>query len=34
MVNFYINQIKLGNITIMDVPKKWRAEVNSKLNNK
>lgn len=28
MVKFYITQIKLGNITIDDVPEKWREAVS------
>lgn len=31
MVKFYVNQIKLGNITIRDVPARWRAEVEAAL---
>lgn len=27
MVKFYVTQIKLGKITIDDVPEKWREEV-------
>lgn len=27
MIQFYIMQIKLGKLTIEDVPEKWREEV-------
>lgn len=33
MIKFYILQIKLGKITIEDVPEKWRKEVEEQLNN-
>lgn len=31
MVKFYVNQIKIGNITIWNVPARWRAEVEAAL---
>lgn len=31
MLRFYINQIRLGNIIIGDVPKRWRREVEKAL---
>lgn len=31
MVEFYVVQIKLGNITLDDVPQKWRGLVEYKL---
>lgn len=31
MVKFYVLQIKLGKITIDDVPAKWREEVRNAL---
>lgn len=33
MINFYVNRIKQGKITIDDVPEKWREEVRKKLEN-
>ena len=32
MVAIYVRWIKLGKLTIEDVPKKWRNEVEQKLN--
>lgn len=32
MVRFYVLQIKLGKITLEDVPEKWRAKVESELS--
>lgn len=31
MVKFYVTQIKLGKITIEDVPEKWREEVRKSI---
>lgn len=31
MVKFYILQIKLGKITLEDVPEKWREKVREEL---
>ena len=31
MVKFYVTQIKLGNITLADVPEKWRSQVEALL---
>lgn len=31
MVKFYLNQIRLGNIIVGDVPPKWRREVEKAL---
>lgn len=31
MVKFYIMQIKLGKITLEDVPEKWREKVREEL---
>ena len=31
MVKFYLAQIKLGKITIDDVPEKWREEVRKSI---
>lgn len=33
MVKFYVTQIKLGKITIEDVPVKWREQVAEALSN-
>lgn len=33
MIRFYVLQIKLGKITLDDVPDKWRDEVEKQLNN-
>lgn len=33
MINFYVNRIKMGKITIDDVPERWREAVREKLNN-
>lgn len=33
MIRFYVLQIKLGKITLNDVPEKWREEVEKQLNN-
>lgn len=33
MVEFLALQIKMGKITIEDVPEKWKEAVNEKLNN-
>lgn len=32
MVKFYVLQIKLGKITLEDVPVKWREQVAESLN--
>lgn len=32
MVKFYVMQIRMGNITIDDVPTKWRAKVQKALD--
>ena len=34
MVNFYLMQIRIGKITIDDVPGKWREEVRTMLESK
>lgn len=31
MVKFYVTQIKLGKITLADVPEKWREQVKMAL---
>jgi len=31
MVKFLINQIKVGNISLLDVPPMWRASVEAKM---
>lgn len=31
MVKFYVTQIKLGKITLADVPEKWRSQVEALL---
>lgn len=31
MVKFYVTQIKLGKITLEDVPEKWRSQVEALL---
>lgn len=31
MVKFYVTQIKLGKITLADVPAKWRSQVEALL---
>lgn len=33
MINFYVNRIKQGKITIDDVPERWREAVREKLEN-
>lgn len=33
MINFYVNRIKMGKITIDDVPERWREAVREKLEN-
>lgn len=33
MINFYVNRIKMGKITIDDVPERWREVVREKLVN-
>lgn len=32
MVNFFIGEIKIGRITIDDVPKLWRNKVQARLD--
>ena len=32
MIKFFIIQIRLGNITLEQVPEKWRARVEEALN--
>lgn len=32
MINFFVEQILIGRITIEDVPTLWRAKVQAKLN--
>lgn len=32
MVNFYILQIQKGNITLEEIPLRWRSLVENKLN--
>jgi len=32
MVNFFIGEIKIGRITIDDVPKLWRKNVQARLD--
>lgn len=32
MVNFFIGEIKVGRITIDDVPKLWRSKVQARLD--
>jgi len=31
MIKFYVNQIRLGKITVEDVPEKYRADVEKEL---
>lgn len=33
MVKFYVLQIKLGNVTIEDVPERYKAQVEKELAN-
>lgn len=33
MINFYVNRIKQGKMTLEDVPEKWREQVKEKLEN-
>lgn len=33
MINFYVNRIKQGRMTIDDVPERWREAVREKLEN-
>ena len=33
MINFYVNRIKQGKMTIEEVPEKWREAVREKLEN-
>ena len=33
MINFYVNRIKQGKMTINDVPERWREAVREKLEN-
>lgn len=33
MVKFYVLQIKMGKMTLADVPEKFRTEVEKELNN-
>lgn len=33
MINFYVNRIKMGKITIKDVPECWREAVREKIEN-
>lgn len=33
MVNFYVHRIEAGKMKLEDVPTKWRAQVEKKLNN-
>lgn len=33
MINFYVNRIKMGKITIDDVPERWRESVREKIEN-
>jgi hypothetical protein len=33
MINFYVNRIKMGKITIDDVPERWREAVREKIEN-
>lgn len=32
MINFFVEQILIGRITIEDVPKLWRSKVQAKLD--
>lgn len=32
MVKFYVLQIKLGNITLDQVPERWKSDVEKELN--
>jgi hypothetical protein len=34
MVKFYVVQIRLGNITLSEVPERWRAAVEDSLKEK
>lgn len=33
MINFYVNRIKQGKMTLEDVPERWREQVREKLEN-
>jgi len=33
MINFYVNRIKQGKMTLEEVPEKWREQVREKLEN-
>ena len=33
MINFYVNRIKMGKITIAKVPEPWREAVREKIEN-
>ena len=33
MINFYVNRIKQGKITLEEVPEKWREQVRERLEN-
>lgn len=33
MINFYVNRIKQGKMTLEDVPEKWREQVRERLEN-
>lgn len=33
MINFYVNRIKMGKITIDDVPERWHEAVREKIEN-
>ena len=33
MINFYVNRIKQGKMTLEEVPEKWREQVREKIEN-
>jgi len=33
MINFYVNRIKQGKMTLEEVPEKWREQVRERLEN-
>ena len=33
MINFYVNRIKQGKMTLEEMPEKWREQVRERLEN-
>ena len=33
MINFYVNRIRQGKMTLEEVPEKWREQVRERLEN-